>query len=217
MARKQTTAVLAVGGPPRVNLMPRTAIERRERAALLRRWGWGATAALLVVALVSGGAYYLHVSAQQRLDAENTRTTALLEQVAALQVISGKLSLQTELAEFRAQAMGTEVDWGDLIAAVQRALPEGVAYSAFELSPGGLAQGDDPALEIGAQGEIELSSLSPWDIVDLTRAVRAVPGILAVDGWGQNYDKQDDVYRHLLRVQVDQSFYTGAYVAEEEE
>ena len=56
MARAAAPA-LAVGGPPRVNLMPRAETERRAAAALLRRWLWCLVAALAVVAIAVAGAF----------------------------------------------------------------------------------------------------------------------------------------------------------------
>jgi len=207
--------ILTLGGPPHVNLMPRVAIERRERATLIRRWGWGLAAALLAVAVVGAGAFYLQAAAQQRLAAENARTTDLITQIATLQPVSEKLSLQTELGEFRVQAMGSEVDWVGVVRAVQAVLPAGVAFHEYSLAPGGLLQGEDPAAEIGVSGSIVLVSTEPADMVPLARAVRQVPGVLEVEGWGQFVE--EGRYFHELRVTLDQSFYTGAYAAEVEE
>lgn len=213
MAGRSNTPAFAFGGAPTVNLMPRAAIERRERAGLLRRWGWGLAATLLVVALVGAGAYYLQAAAQQRLTAEQSRTNELLTQTAALQPVKAKLELQSELADFRTRAMGTDLEWAPLLATFQRLIPDGLAFEGVHLAPGGLLQGEDPASEIGVQGELMITGGVPADIVDLIRKVRKVPGVLGADGWTQMYE--DNRYHHVVSFTFDQSLYTNHYAAEE--
>lgn len=204
---------LTIGGAPRVNLLPRAVIERRERSGLIRKWGWGLAGALGVVVLATGGAYALQLGAQQRLDAENAATIDLLGELAALQPINQKLQLESELADFRAQAMGTDVEWAGVLDTIRTALPGDVGIVEYALSPGGLPQGDDPALETGAQGTISFTSGAPADIVGLIRSVRALPGVIDADGWANTLSGSE--YRYDLRVTFDQSIYTGAYAAED--
>lgn len=204
---------LTVGGAPRVNLLPRAVIERRANSSLLRKWLWGLAAALGAVVLATGGAYALQLGAQQRLDAENARTLDLLGQVAALQPVNQKLQLESELADFRTQAMGTDLKWSGVLDTVRSALPTDVGIIEYALTPGGLPQGDDPAREIGAQGTISFTSGTSADIVGLIRSVRAVPGVIDADGWANTLSGSE--YRYDLRVTFDQSIYTGAYAAED--
>lgn len=211
MALMQTTAI-TVGGAPRVNLLPRAVIERRERATLLRRWGWGLVGALAVVVLAAGGTYALQLAAQQRLDAENARTANLLAEVAALQPVAQKLSLETELADFRTQAMGTDVTWTAVLDTVRGALPADVGLIEYTLAPGGLPLGDDRETEIGAKGTITFTSAGPTDIVALIRSVRALPGVIDADGWANTLSGSE--YRYELRVAFDQTVYTGDYAEE---
>ncbi|WP_434811677.1 hypothetical protein [Microbacterium sp. bgisy189] len=207
-----TAAVFSLGAAPRVNLMPRAETARRERASLIRRWMWGIVSALLVVALAAAGTFFLQVTAAMRLAEENARTNALLTQVAALTDVRAKLDLEGELADFRTAAMGTDLTWAQLLATVDNALPEDVSVTGFSLAPGGLAQGDDPALEVGATGTLTLSSASPAEIVPLVRELRGIESVLEVDGWQSTAD--DESYEYELRISFDQSVYTGAYAAE---
>lgn len=203
---------LIVGGAPRVNLLPRAVTERRERSTLLRKWGWGLVAALAVVVLAAAGAYVLQLGAQQRLAAENARTNDLLVQVAALQPVNQKLKLETELADFRAQAMGTDLAWTGLFDAIRSALPVDVGIAEYTLAPGGLPQGDAPEAEAGAQGTVKFASATPTDIVALIRAVRALPAVIDADGWASTLSGSE--YTYELRVTFDQTVYTGDYAAE---
>lgn len=207
-----TAAVFALGAAPRVNLMPRAETARRERSSLIKKWVWGIASALLVVVLVAAGAFFLQVTAAMRLVEENARTNALLTQIAALTDVRAKLDLETELADFRTAAMGTDLTWVQLLETVDRALPEDVAVVGFSLAPGGLAQGDDPTVEVGATGTLTLSSASPAEIVPLVRDLRAIDGVLEVDGWQST--AEDESYEYELRISFDQSVYTGAYAEE---
>lgn len=200
---------LTLGGAPRVNLLPRAVIERRERSGLIRKWGWGLASAFGVVVLATGGAYALQLGAQQRLDAENARTIDLLGQVAALQPVNQKLQLESELADFRTQAMGTDLKWAGVLTTLRSALPSDVGVVEYSLAPGGLPQGDDPTVETGVQGTISFTSGTSNDIVELIRTVRALPGVIDADGWANTLSGSE--YRYDLRVTLDQSVYTGAY------
>lgn len=197
---------------PRVNLMPRAETERRERSGLLGRWAGVLVLALVVVAAATAGAFVLQFAATQRLTAENTRTTTLLTQLAGLSDVRQALDLEAELTTFRAGAMATDLEWGGLLSTVQGALPEGVVVTAYTLTPGGMPQGDDPALEVGVSGSFTLSSETPREIVPLIRSVRALPGFLDADGWAQT--AAGGGYTYELRVTLDQTIYTGAYAKE---
>ncbi len=212
MARS-TGSAFAFGGAPHVNLMPRAAIERRERAALLRRWGWLLAAALVVVGLLGGGAYALQTLAQHRLDAANAKTTELIASMAVLQPVQQKLALQDELSTFREQAMATDLSWRSLVTTFEGALPARAAFVELRLAPGGVPIGEDRAAETGVTGEVVVSGTSADEIVGLIRAARDLPGVVEADGWTQEF--REGGYRHTLRVVVDQSVYTGDYAKED--
>lgn len=211
MARSSSSA-FAFGGAPRVNLMPRAAIERRERSALLRRWGWMLAAALVVVGLLGGGAYTLQTLAQHRLDAANAKTTELIATMAALQPVQQKLTLQDELSTFREQAMATDLSWRSLVATLEDSLPPRTAFIELRLAPGGVPIGEDPTTETGVTGEVVVRGMAADEIDGLIRAARDLPGVVEADGWTQEY--REGGYRHTLRIVIDQSVYTGDYAKE---
>lgn len=213
MAARTSTPALVTGVVPQVNLMPRAAIERRERAVLLRHWAWGLAAALAAVAIVSAGAFVLQTTAQARLAVEQTRTSDLLGQVAELQPVGAKVALQSELADFRAQAMGTDVTWRRLIAEIDGTLPSGIAVTEYRLAPGGLPVADvDPTTSTGVKGLVVLSGSSPVDIVEIIRDVRSLEDVRFADGWAQS--SVEDAYRFELRIEFDQTVYTGEFAPE---
>lgn len=205
-----------IGGLPRVNLLPRREIERRAQSSLLRRWAWGLVAALVVVAVVSAWTFVLQTGAAVRLAQENARTNALLTQVAALQPVRDKLSLESELVSYRAQAMGADLTWSSVIATAETALPDGVTVAGFSLAPGVSPVGDDPALEVGVVGTLTLASDSTLDMVPYIRALRQEPGVITTvsDGWMLEVDGAG--YLYTLSLGIDQSVYTGAFTEEDE-
>lgn len=199
----------------RVNLMPRTETERRQKSVLLRRWVGGVLAALLVVAAVSAGAYWLQLGAAQRLAAENARTESLLSQLASLSDVRATLDLQSELTEFRAAAMATDQSWTRLLSTVESVLPAGVTVDGFLVAPAGAPTGEDPAAELGTVGSIFVVSDSPQEIVPLVRAVRPLPGVLVAEAWAVSW--AENRYTYEIRFAFDQSVYTGAYAEEASE
>lgn len=211
-----STPALTIGAAPRVNLLPRTEIDRRARGALLRRWGFGLAAALLVVLLVAAGAFWLQASAAMRLAVENARTNALLTEVAALQPVRDKLTLESELTGYSTQAMGTDLTWATVSATAERALPDDVVLAGFNLTPASLPIGDDPALEPGVAGTLTLTSPSAVDIVPYVRELRTLPGVMATqtDGWAVESDSEG--YKYTIRIVIDQSVYTGAFAEVDE-
>lgn len=207
-------AVIAVGGAPYVNLMPSSETERRHAAVLIRRWLVALITAMLFVVAATAGSYSMQFIAAQRLAAENERTETLLSQLADLSDVQSQLDLQSELATFRADAMATDLRWGGLLGAVGGALPDDVLVTGFSLAPAGVPQGDDPSAEVGAAGSVTLASAGPQQMVPLVRAVRAVPGVLEVDGWV--LEATETGFTYELRIVFDQSVYTGDYAEAEE-
>lgn len=205
-------AVSGFGGVPRVNLMPRAEIDRRERSILIRRWLRGVVAALAVVVLLTGAAFWLQTTAAVRLALENARTNDLLSQVAALAPVSAKLGLVTELEDFRAQAMGADLEWSRLTSLAERALPDGVTLTGFTLAAGPLAVGEDPTMEVGASGDLTLESASPLETGPFIRSIRGLEGVLQADG--REVTAETGVYTYLIGIDYDQTAYTGDFAAE---
>lgn len=215
LSKKSAPPAFVLGGLPRVNLMPRAEVARREQGRLLRRWAWGFVAALAVVALATAGAFYLSFAAQQRLDAANAATQSLLVELGGLTDVRAALELETSLEGFRVDAMATQVDWPELIDTLAKSLPDGAIASGFDVVTGAAPIGDDPAVEVGTTVTMTVTSAEVIDVVPLVRGVRATEGILDAEAWQVNTDEAG--YSYLLKLTTDQSFYTGDYVAEDSE
>lgn len=230
---KRATLTPATAGTPRVNLMPRAETERRERAKLAVRWGFGLLAALLAVTLLAGAAYWLKLGADQRLAAEQVRTTELLTELASLSEVSQAIGMSAELETFRASAMASDLVWTDLFASLEGALPGGVSVTGFDLTVGGppttpaapadAATGTAPdhastTAELGLAGTLELRSPTPIEVAPTVRALREVAGVVQVDPLEVTSEldgaSEQRTYITRLRVAFDQTLYTGAYAEE---
>lgn len=218
MAGKSSAPATALAGVPRVNLLPRAELDRRERTAAIRRWGWGVVGALMIVVLVAAGAYGVNWGAQQRLADAQSRTTSLLTQLGALSDVSTAVTTRSGLQSFRADAMGADLDWLKTLSSLDAVVPAGVTVSGFDLISGGVPIGGaDPKTQQGLVGKITLQSPNPVQIVSVIRAFRDVDGVTSADG--TDVSSSDDtgaggVYTYELDVVFDQSIYTGAYAKE---
>ena len=203
-------------GVPRVNLMPRSEVARRERDGLVRMWVWIVFSAILVALLVIAGAFAFKFVADQGLVAEQARTDDLILEIAALSEVSQALATESELTGFRTEAMATDLAWSPALAKVTGILPSGTTLTGFDFTVGGTPQGDDPTVEQGLVGTITIDSSTPLDIVAIIRSLRGVEGVLFADGQsvtsGQVSQSQ---FTYLLNVEFDQTVYSGEYTATE--
>lgn len=202
---------------PRVNLMPRSELARRERDNLVRGWVWGALGAIVVALLIIAAAFWLKYSADQRLVAEQNRTNQLLIELASLSDVSSALGTEQELTSFRADAMAVDLAWAPVVAKVAGILPDDTELTGFDFAVGATPTGDDPATQAGIIGTVSFDSSTPLDIVELIRSLRGVEGVLFADGQSvTSQSTEGGRYAYLLNVTFDQTAYSGQYVAPEE-
>ncbi|MFH8252506.1 hypothetical protein ACH3VR_19215 [Microbacterium sp. B2969] len=209
--------VPALAGVPRINLMPKMEIIRRERDALIRGWVWGVFAAILVTLAIIAAAFAFKWVSDQRLVAEQAHTNDLLVQLSALSEVSSALATQSELESFRSDAMVTDFAWAPVMASVKGILPSDVVFTGFSMKTGGTPVGDDPTAEPGLVGTLTLDSPTPIDIVGTVRSLRQVDGVLAADGQAVTSSNViEGHYAYEITVQFDQSVYSGQYEADAE-
>jgi hypothetical protein len=209
---------ISFGGIPRVNLIPRSELDRRERASTARKWIWGVVGAILASLALIAGAMTINWLADQRLLVEQARTDALLTELASLSEVSGAIAAERELIDYRAQSAGSDFAWAPVVAELRRALPSGVELGGFALTTGGVRQGEDPAAEIGLVGSLTLSSSNAIDIAQTVRAMRALAGVAEADGRLVSTSQQSvGAYTYEISVAFDQSIYSERFVATEGE
>ncbi|WP_374977780.1 hypothetical protein ACEYYH_08580 [Microbacterium trichothecenolyticum] len=211
-----TAIPVPFSGAPRVNLMPRSEIARRERDSLVRLWVWIALGATLVAVLIIAGAFAFKFFADQRLVTEQARTNALLTEIASLAEVSQALATESELTDFRTDAMATDLAWTPVMAKITGVLPPDTTITGVDLAVGGVPQGDDPTAEQGLVGTVTFDSPTPLDIVALIRSLRGVEGVLYADGQSVTSSQVSaDRFSYLLNVEFDQSVYSNEFAAEE--
>jgi hypothetical protein len=196
--------------------MPRIEVERRERDKLVRLWVWLVLGAIVVAVLIIAGAFAFKLFADQRLAAEQARTNVLLTEIASLSEVSQAIATESELTDFRTDAMATDLAWTPVVSKVTEVLPEDATLTGFDLSVGGAPHGDDPTLEQGVVGTVSIDSATPLDIVGIIRSLRGVEGVLYADGRSVTTSQvSEGRYAYQLEVQFDQTAYSNQYGAEE--
>lgn len=211
-----TTITAPFAGVPRVNLLPRSEVARRGREKLVRLWLWIVLGAIVVALLIVVGSFAFKFFADQRLAAEQARTNELLAEIASLSEVSQALATESELTDFRSEAMVADLAWTPLIAKITGILPADTTLTGFDVAVGGAAQGDDPTLEQGVVGTVSIDSPTPLDIVAIIRSLRGVEGVLFADGQSVTSSQvSEGQYAYVLDVQFDQSVYSNQYAAEE--
>lgn len=205
------TVVVAV---PRVNLMPRAEVERRQQAALLRRWGWGVVAALVIVALVGAGCFTLKWLADQALGAQQERSAALLTELGSMSKVSKALATETQLEDFSTEVRAEDVAWVQTLKSLEAVLPKGVAMTGFDLVPGAQpSKGADSHLAPGLAGQLTMTSGTAVDITPVIRSIRQLSGVLSADGKELSSTVasagQSPTYTYQLTIVFDQSVYTN--------
>ncbi len=225
MVFSRSAGVSGFSSVPRVDLLPHSEIERRERAALVRRWLVGVLAAVVLVAALSAGAYAFNLLAHERLAAENARTTDLLARLSGLSDVSKTRAVQSDLEAYRAQAMGADVAWTPVLATIDGVIPHQGTITAWDLVTGALPGAGKPADEAGVTGRVSVQSPVPMDLVTMVRALRAEHGVIDADaadltgtvaaGATGTTPGAKPTYTYQLTVTLDQTVYTGLYAAKE--
>lgn len=206
---------LVYAGAPRVNLMPRSETDRREREALTRKWMWGVLGAVVVALLFIGATYAMTVLADQRYAAAQAETNNLTTQLAGLSGINQALASQRELTQFRAEAMGADFAWAPVIDEVTGALPPGVTITGFAVTSGGNpVPGTKPEDAVGLTGTFTFTSHTPLDMGPTIQSIRASKGVMDADGKAlTSGGTTAATYTYLLTVTFNQTIYSGQYAA----
>lgn len=211
-----TALPVPFAGAARVNLMPRSEVVRRERDQLVRLWVWIVLGAIVVAVLIIAAGFAFKFFADQRLAAEQARTNALLTEIAALSEVSKALATESELTDFRTDAMATDLAWTPVLDKITGILPADTALTGVDFTVGGAPQGDDPTIEQGIVGTVTFESPTPIEIVPLIRSIRGVEGVLYADGESVTSSQvAADRFSYQLNVDFDQSVYSNQYAAEE--
>lgn len=191
---RMRSATLSYGTSPEVNLLPSAERRRRDHAALIRRWGLAALAAVLVVILAVAAGSLWERATEHDLRQEQARTTQLAGQVASYQDVVTATRNQSSYEAYRSQAMANDTTWRRVIGALQAALPRAASIAGFDATVGtdtsapGSASGtgttDGPAVTAPpgttVTVQVRVSTRSSGDQSSVVAAVGRVPGVLGV-------------------------------------
>ncbi|MDF2508542.1 MAG: hypothetical protein K0Q52_2401 [Microbacterium sp.] len=209
------TPVLPLGALPRVDLLPPSERRRRDMLARARTWVFIGLGVLAVAVLAVGGAVAANIAASVRLAAEQTRTQQILVGIAELAHVSEALSTRSALEGMRVEAMAGDLEWVPVLELVAVNLPSGVVISEYALEAGPVPAPDaDPATASGVSGTVTFTSAAPVDFVQATRDLRAVPAVLSAEP--EQLVSAEGVFTYTVRLDIDQSVYTGAFAPEPE-
>lgn len=213
MSKKQAQMVAVT--VPRVNLMPRVELERRQQAAQLRRWGWGVVAALVIVALVGAGCFTLKWVADQALGAQQEKSITLTTQLASMSNVSKALAAETQLGAFSDEVRAEDLGWVKTVESIAGVLPKGVTLTGFDLVPGAEpVTGSAAKSAAGLAGQLTMSSGTALDITPVIRSIRQMAGVLSADGKELSSAAAGtgtvSTYTYQLTIVFDQSIYTNA-------
>jgi len=217
-----------IGGVPRVILLPRSELDRRERERLTVAWARVVIGAILLAAVLIGAAFAWHQVAQQRLAAEQARTAALIGEIGALADVSAALQTEGDLVSYRADAMGSDLAWSGILSRVRGALPADVTLTGFDLTPGAVpdaaaASGTEAATAaaeaaVGLTGTITVSSATPREMAPYVRALRAVQGVSGADANATaTSSATTGSYVYTIDITFDQTVYSNSYAPAAEE
>lgn len=229
------TAFSGPGGMPRVNLMPRSEIERRRRRIVLGRWAVVLIAALAVVTLVIAAAFAGTLVASTRLAAEQNRSTNLLTEIGSLSEVSEAIALEKALLAYREQALADDIAWVPVLETLLSTVPAGGRIAEIALDTGStpeqllddpLAAHADPAqsaeMSVGGGVTVTIISPSPLDVIAVARAIRELPIVIGVEA--QRLAEEDAAeeaaeatFLYSITVLLNQTVYTERFVAQEGE
>ncbi|MFJ4219861.1 hypothetical protein [Curtobacterium luteum] len=145
---RNARAALAIGGVPRVDLLPSEVhVARRQRAVVRRVWA-GVVVVACGVGIVAGWAVMDRSSAEQDLRSAQDETTSLAQQQGQYRDVRTTESASTLLEAAQQVGGSTEVDWASTLRSVQSKLPEGVRIAGVTIDSASVtepyAQSDDP-------------------------------------------------------------------------
>lgn len=210
---------------PRVNLLPRSELDRRERERLGATWVRVVIGAVILALVLVGAGFAWNTFAQQRLLAEQTKTTGLLGEISALSEVSQALSTERNLIDFRAESMGSDIAWTSVMRRVQNAVPSGDELIGFELTPGAVpeaaeAGADDESRDeaaskaVGLTGTVTIQSAGPENMIPFTQALRKIEGVAVSDARALS---SGEFFQYVVDITFDQSVYSRQYEIADEE
>jgi len=211
---------LALGGEPRVFLLPPEAAQR-EKARGARRLS--SLLLVLVIVLVGAGygyAFSLNTAAQGALTEAQSQSAALVKQRTQYSKAITVAAKVSDVTQARALGASTEVLWADLMSAVRSSLPDGVLIESATMKA--RAPWEPELLPAGPLREPRVATLtfviSSPTILDATAIVRSlvnVPGF--ADATPDSVTEADGIYSTTVTLNVDKKALSNRFATDSKE
>jgi hypothetical protein len=181
--RGSAGSTVAVGGAPRVDLMPPEIRVKRSQLRTRRKLRLALFGVFLVVVAACGGTWVLATLSQTTLAAAQSQQQQLLTQQLAYSDVT---TIQTSIGLIKAgQKVGdsTEIDWDAYLTKLQATLPAGVTFSTVTITTttplNSIGQSATP-LEGSRVATLLFSASSPTlpSIPALLNALKTLPGFV---------------------------------------
>ena len=211
---------LVYGALPAVNLLPHAERERRERTALVQRWGTIAAGVVVLMVILSGAMALYEHSAHSALAQERDRTTALADQLASYRDVSTATRIRSSYEAYRTQAMSADISWTGLFKRLRAKMPASAAITGFDAVTSPTVaptdqSGTSSTAATAPQGTavtvtLTLSSPRSLDQKAMLLGFQRIPGVLRVDLNSLASDSTAG-YTGTTVVYFDDSVYSGRY------
>lgn len=206
--KKAADPKIVAGGVPRVNLLPRDVIAKREQSGAIKSWGVRVAVAVVVVAVGVFGMFAWQAVTTLRLAATQAEGMSLLSQIGAKAEIQQLLNTESSLGVFEKNALATDFAWAESVQRLLAKFPEGSSLCSFDLT-GGAAPSGEPDAQVGLSGVFTICG-SFVSAIPYLRDATSVDGVLAATIVDSTYDQTLGLYTHTIAVQFDQTIYAGA-------
>lgn len=186
----------ALGGEPRVSLLPSEVNDFQKARAARRRLGVGIVFVLLLVLVGVGGTYYLSTNAAAQLQSARDNQAGLIAQETQFADLKAAKSGIALIEAGQYVGASTEIDWKSYLENLQATLPAGVAINSVTIDSASpfvdYAQSSVP-LEGSRVATLVFTAMSPglpsipsWldGLGTLTGFADAVPGSVTVQSDG---------------------------------
>jgi Tfp pilus assembly protein PilN len=183
--------VLAIGGPPRVSLLPPEVLGRKKARKLRRRLGLGLVGVIVVVAAAMALTSVAMFAAQKSMTNEQNRASDLASQQAKFGAVTKSQIDSQAIKAAQKTATLKEIAWQPYIAELQKTLTKGMSITAVDGSIDPDVQAS--ATTIPLQGpriatlkvtvSTQQAPISDWliSLQKLTGFVDATPGSVALE------------------------------------
>ena len=209
---------LVIGGPHRVDLLPREVHAARRQRGVVRRVWAGVVVVAVGVGIVAGWVVMDRSAAEQDLRSAQEETTSLAQQQGQYRDVRTTESATTLLEAAQQVGGATEVDWSATLRSVQSKLPSGVQITGVTVDSASAteayAQSDDPlqgqriaTLTFDARSAT-LPSVPVW-----LSAVRGVPGFVDANANSVARSEDGSGYAVNMTIHLDEKAFDDRYAA----